>query len=114
MPCPPAVLLLQVKRPSITRPALAQDANFVKEVVKELPGVDSTDPRILSMLDKIKEKRPPTAAYSSSLCGGGAPAGYATGLASSLAAVAISPLSSSVSTRWACRLLAPDAPRMTP
>ena len=35
-----------------------QDANFVKDVLKELPGVDTSDPRILTLLDQIKVKRP--------------------------------------------------------
>jgi hypothetical protein len=34
-------------------PKNKQDANFVKDVLKELPGVDATDPRILSMLDRF-------------------------------------------------------------
>ncbi len=71
-----------------------QDANFVKDVLKELPGVDSSDPRIVSMLDKIKDKRAPTAAYSASLS-----PSYGSSLSSALSAVSISPFSSSVSTR---------------
>ena len=35
-----------------------QDANFVKDVLKELPGVDTSDPRIATLLDQIKVKRP--------------------------------------------------------
>ena len=91
----------QTSRPPNLAPWLKllplQDANFVKDVLKELPGVDASDPRILSMLDKIKDKRPPTASYSSSLSVGAG--GYGPALASSLAAVSISPLSSSVSNR---------------
>jgi len=79
-----------------------QDAPFVKDVLKELPGVDASDPRILSLLERIKEKRQTTASFMTS--------GrddithththtHMNSLASSLSSVSLSPCSSSVSTR---------------